>query len=123
MSARASESALLVALAGLPGSGKSAAAPARDQWRALAARTGARLRFVEVVCPDPALHRARLEGRRRDLPGFPEPTWADVVRLEGEVAPWTDPRLELDSRRPLDDLVAVVLADLAAPPHEEPPGP
>ena len=93
----------------------NAVAEARAQWLGLAARAGVHLRFVEVVCPDPALHRARLEGRRRDLPGFPEPTWADVVRLAGEVAPWTGPRLELDSTRPLDDLVAAVLADLRTP--------
>ncbi len=156
MTPSAPGTAVLVVLAGLPGSGKSAVADAvghalgatvvsvdpveaamwragvaRDQPTGLAAYVVAEavaehqlalgrpvvvdaVNAVAVTCPDRSVHRARLEGRRRDLPGFPEPTWADVVRLEDDLAPWTDPRLELDSTRPLDGLVADVLADLRA---------
>ena len=34
--------------------------PAREQWVNLAARTGEKLKFVEVVCSDTDVHRARL---------------------------------------------------------------
>jgi predicted kinase len=40
--------------------------PARDQWRRLAERAGAALRFIEVRCSDEEEHRRRLEGRARD---------------------------------------------------------
>src|SRR5262249_28412347 len=57
----------------------NAVEPARGQWRGLAARTGAALRFVEVRCSSEAEHRRRLERRVRNLDGFPEPTWEYVL--------------------------------------------
>lgn len=85
---------------------------ARAQWRGLAASAGVPLRFVEVVCSDPALHRRRLEGRRRDLDGFAEPTWEVVERVRAEFAPWADRPVRVDSVRPLDEVVEAVLADV-----------
>jgi predicted kinase len=75
----------------------NAVEPAREQWRELAARRGVPLAFVEVVCSSPELHRARLAARRRDIAGFDEPTWDDVERRRAEFAPWSTPRLTLDS--------------------------
>ncbi|CAM3406064.1 ATP-binding protein [Occultella aeris] len=88
----------------------NAVEPAREQWRRLAARSGAPLRVVDVICSDPDLHRSRLEGRRRDLAGFPEPTWAKVSRAT-TAPPWTDPHLRVDTADPADPL-PVVLAHL-----------
>jgi predicted kinase len=51
----------------------------REAWRAVAARAGARLVEVEVICSDLAEHRRRVETRVTDLPGFVQPTWAEVV--------------------------------------------
>ncbi|MFD6416757.1 AAA family ATPase [Streptomyces sp. NPDC060194] len=73
----------------------NAVEPAREQWRALAARHAVPLAFVEVVCGDPAVHRGRLESRDRGLVGLPEPTWSEVSTRAWD--PWTDPRLTLDS--------------------------
>lgn len=50
---------------------------------------------AEIVCSDPAEHRRRVETRRVDLPGLVPPTWASVQRHE--YAPWTGPRLVLDT--------------------------
>ncbi|GAA1027916.1 AAA family ATPase [Virgisporangium ochraceum] len=66
---------------------------ARQQWRELALRSGATLRFVEVVCSDPALHRARVEARHASDPWKPD--WARVAARAYE--PWTDERTVLDS--------------------------
>jgi hypothetical protein len=63
--------------------------------RSLAARTGARLTFVEVVCSDPAEHRRRIEGRTPDWPGQGDPTWYDVVSRAWE--PFSVPRLLVDN--------------------------
>ena len=82
---------------------------ARAQWRDLAARTGAGLRFIEVRCSDPGVHRRRLEARQRDIAGFYEPSWADVEQRSREFAPWTDDRLTLDSVRPREGNLSAAL--------------
>ncbi len=87
----------------------NAAVPAREQWRLLAARRGVPVRFVEVVCSDPELHRHRLEHRRRGIEGFPEPTWATVERQRAEFESWTEARLVLDACADLDANVAKAL--------------
>lgn len=80
-------------------------AEARQQWVDLAHRSALPLRFVEVTCTDPALHRRRLESRRRGLEGFAEPTWESVQSRRETWAPWQHERLVLDSVLPLGDNV------------------
>jgi predicted kinase len=66
---------------------------ARQQWRDLATRTGAELRFVEVLCSDRAVHRARVEARHARDPWKPD--WAAVASRVYE--PWTEEHTVLDS--------------------------
>jgi predicted kinase len=61
-------------------------AAARAGWAALAARTQAALRFVEVRCSDAAEHRRRVETRKPEMPGQGVPTWEQVRRRRYE--PW-----------------------------------
>jgi predicted kinase len=70
---------------------------ARNMWREAARRTGTQMRVIEVVCTDEDLHRRRLEGRRRDIEGFYEPTWESVQERRKEYEQWQDERLVLDS--------------------------
>ncbi len=84
---------------------------AREGWRRLAAATGARLQWVEVVCSDPAEHRRRVEGRSGDWPGHVPPTW-DAVRA-ATWEPFTDERLLVDNRGGAEPHVEAVLAHLA----------
>jgi predicted kinase len=84
---------------------------AREGWRRLAAATGARLHWVEVVCGDPDEHRRRVEGRTGDWPGHVPPTW-DAVRAAAW-EPFTDERLLVDNRGDADPHVERVLAHLA----------
>ncbi|WAC67371.1 AAA family ATPase [Agrococcus sp. SL85] len=72
---------------------------ARQQWRDLAAAEGVDLRFVEVLAPDRGAHRERLEGRARDLPGIPEPTWASVQARREGCATWDEDRIRLVADR------------------------
>jgi predicted kinase len=70
--------------------------------RALAAATGARFLLVATACSDPDLHRHRVEGRRRDIPGWYELAWD---RVAATVAGWTPPpgaHLELDATEPTE---------------------
>lgn len=92
----------------------NAVEPARSQWRSLAKRHDVWPTFIETVCSDPALHRRRLEGRSRDIEGFPEPTWEAVERLRAEFAPWTDVRLVLDTAIDLPTNTAMALGFLIA---------
>jgi predicted kinase len=89
-------------------------APARAGWVALAARTGATLRFVEVRCGDEAEHRRRVESRTPEMPGQHVPTWDQVRRRRFE--PWPP---ELSGRLVVDNVgdaaghVARIVAGLA----------
>lgn len=89
-------------------------APARAGWVALASRTGATLRFVEVRCSDAAEHRRRVESRRPEMPGQHIPTWDQVRRRRFE--PWPP---ELSGRLVVDNVgdaaghVARIVAELA----------
>ncbi len=89
--------------------------PAREQWVNLARSRGDTLRFIEVICSDVELHRARLESRGRRLPHVNEPSWHAVEQSLDEYAPWAGvsaatPRITLDSARPLGANVEAALA-------------
>lgn len=95
----------------------NAVTPAREQWVRLAERFGVPLRFLEVVCSDAEVHRARLEARNRNLPHVSEPSWHAVEQSLGEYDDWSGPsaaveRLVLDSVEPLDASVDRALAFL-----------
>lgn len=93
----------------------NAVEPAREQWVRLAARRGIPIRFVEVVCSDEGVHRARLEARGRQLAHIAEPTWHAVEQSLDEWEPWggesgTVPRITVDSVHPVPVLVEQVVA-------------
>jgi predicted kinase len=48
---------------------------ARETWRTLAAEHGMKPTMIECVCADATVHRQRIEGRVRDIPGMAEVTW------------------------------------------------
>lgn len=91
--------------------------PAREQWVTLAKRLGEPVRFIEVVCSDPALHRERLESRYKELPHVDEPSWHAVEQSLEEYSEWTGAsaavaRITLDSVNPLGSNIELALAFL-----------
>jgi predicted kinase len=88
----------------------------RAQWRNLAQAYGADWRVIECVCSDTAVHRARLNGRQRHIPGWHELTWADVGRVRGYYEPWAEERLVVDGVRPFPNNLQAVLTYLQ---HQE----
>lgn len=97
----------------------NAVEPAREQWVKLAARRGVDIRFVEVICSDAEVHKARLEARYRQLAHIAEPSWHAVEQSLDEWEPWNGasgevPRLTVDSVEPVPALVEQVLAFLRA---------
>ncbi|MBX3194486.1 MAG: ATP-binding protein [Microbacteriaceae bacterium] len=94
----------------------NAVEPAREQWVRLAARQSATLRFIEVMCSDPELHRDRLaarSGRHAAGPAFAvEQSLAEWEPWGGESA--AAPRITLDTVQPLGVNVEQALAFLGA---------
>ena len=82
----------------------NAVGPAREQWVKLAARQNATLRFIEVTCSDPEVHRERLAARA-GRHAKPDTAYAVEQSLD-EWEPWTGEsaavaRVTLDSVQPL----------------------
>jgi len=95
----------------------NAVEPARDQWVKLGARYDVEVRFIEVVCSDPEIHRDRLESRGRKLPHVAEPTWHAVEQSLDEYSEWVGDsaavsRITLDSVETLAANTAAALAFL-----------
>jgi predicted kinase len=91
--------------------------PAREQWVELAQRLGEPLRFIEVTCSDPELHRERLESRYKELEHVNEPTWHAVEQSLDEYSEWGGssaavPRIRLDSVNPLGVNIEAAIAFL-----------
>lgn len=84
--------------------------PTRLRWRSLARRAGTDLKVITCVCPDPVVHRARVEGRVRGIPGWHEGgDWSNVSRRLAEFVPWDGDVLTVDTLQPLEHNLAEVL--------------
>lgn len=73
-----------------------------DRWEQLAAEYGARLHIVECVCGAEDVHRQRLEGRRRGIPGWHEVGWDHVLRMRSEYPQLERGQLVADAMDPVD---------------------
>ena len=82
------------------------------RWRENVERRGGRLLLVQCVCGDDTVHRKRVEGRRRDIPGWHEIGWDHVERMRAEFRPLTAPDLTLDAVDPVPDNLARLTAQV-----------
>ena len=87
---------------------------ARAMWRRAARNAGESVAVIEVVCSDADVHRHRLTTRVRDIAGFREPTWDEVMARRDEWEEWTEDRLVLDTLDPMSDNVARAVAYLGS---------
>ena len=89
----------------------------RAAWRDAANQAGASHVEIEVICSDPAEHRARVESRAADISGLRLPTWDDVRAHIYE--PWQSPHLVIDTagQTPPQSLAALKQALGALPDH------
>ena len=72
----------------------TARTPEIDATRRLADELGACCLVIATHCSDPAVHRARIEGRSRRIPGWYELDWPHVADF---LAAWQHPdRVDLD---------------------------
>lgn len=69
--------------------------------------------MVECVCSDLDVHRSRVDGRRRETPGWYELTWERVERGRRHYRPLDEPEARVDAVRPVEDNLAAVRRYLA----------
>jgi predicted kinase len=86
---------------------------ARRQWVDLAGRTGADLRFVELLPPSAEQHRERLQGRARRFRHLPEPAWTSLPERAAALAAWDGHRVQLSADAAPERLLRQVLDAVA----------
>lgn len=83
----------------------------REAWRAVARRAGTTAIDVEIICSDPAMHRARVESRTPDIPGHLLPSWQNVVDRDYRL--WDLDRLQIDTAYvPVAEAVRLIRATM-----------
>ena len=65
----------------------------RVTWQQLSIQYGADCRVLECICSNERLHRSRLKGRQRNIPGWHELEWSEVERVKQYYLPWEGERL------------------------------
>lgn len=71
-----------------------------SDWRGHLSEFDAPLYVIECVCSDEELHRGRVEGRQRHIPGWHEIDWSHVQRMRAEFPPLRTKRLTVDAVPP-----------------------
>ena len=74
----------------------------RLEWQALADQYGAHFGVVECICSDVEVHRSRVEGRSRDIPGWYELQWERVQAGREHYIPLADPKVVVDAVETID---------------------
>lgn len=82
--------------------------------RELAESERARTVIVATSCADPGLHRSRIEGRTRGIPGWHELTWDHVSRAAAGWQPPDGVDLHLDATSALDTNIALLVERIRA---------
>ncbi|MEN3357002.1 MAG: hypothetical protein V7637_984 [Mycobacteriales bacterium] len=85
-----------------------------DRWRQTTGWSRAALYVVHCVCTDVDLHRQRITGRERGIPGWHEIDWDHVQRMRRELQPPRMPALTVDAVSPLAHNLQLVLAQIGA---------
>ncbi len=75
----------------------------RSTWLRLSEQYEAEWRVIECVCSEESVHRARLEDRRRHIPGWHELEWSEVERVKQYYSPWEGEHLVLDMVQAFDE--------------------
>lgn len=85
----------------------------RKHWQNLARSHSAAFYGIETICSNIALHRKRVEGRKRGIPGWHDTvSWSHVERMRSDREVWTANEgeyLTIDSVYPLPETVETIL--------------
>lgn len=86
----------------------------RREWAQLASTYGASFAVIECVCSDIDVHRSRVNGRRREIPGWYELEWERVEHGRRLYEPLDEPKVLIDAVRPLPENLRSVMRHLEA---------
>lgn len=75
----------------------------RNIWKEVSDKYQANFKVIECICSDENVHKARLESRKRNIAGWHEIDWNEVLRVKSYYQPWELPILRLDSINNLED--------------------
>lgn len=93
----------------------------REEWRAVAAQSGARAIDIQVVCSDRDEHRRRVEFRTTDVAGLRLPAWDEVLGREYHA--WSEAPLIIDTAgKSVDSCLAELLLSIASATTTAAPG-
>jgi predicted kinase len=85
----------------------------RERWRSLARRADADFVAVHCECSDLVVHRARLEGRKRGIPGWHDAgVWSNVEKRKAAFPPWPEGTFTIDTAAPHEENLAAILTRL-----------
>jgi len=85
-----------------------ARAPQVEALRLLAAEEGARFSVIMTECSDQELHRSRVDGRERGIPGWYEFDWSHVEQSRKNWDPNIPVDLKVDTAKPLSTIRRVL---------------
>ena len=85
------------------------------EWRQLAADYRAGFGVVECICSDIDVHRSRVDGRERRIPGWYELEWDHVQNGREHYEPLAEPKVVLDAISSVDQNLERVRQHLAGP--------
>jgi predicted kinase len=86
----------------------------RKEWAQMARDHGASFAVVECVCTDLETHRIRVDGRRREIPGWYELEWEWVERGRRLYEPLDEPKVVIDAVDPVPENLRLVMRHLEA---------
>lgn len=85
----------------------------RKRWQDLAQSYNAEFYGIETICSDMELHRRRVEGRKRSIPGWHDTvSWSHVERMRYKSDAWAadeGEHLMIDAVHPLNENVQAIL--------------
>jgi len=85
---------------------------ALPRWLEVTADHGVPFRIVECICSDVDVHRSRVEGRIRGIPGWYELEWSHVEVSRTRYEPLDFEKIVVDAVEPVDDNLARVRTHL-----------
>jgi len=77
-----------------------------EYWASFKAKE---IRYIECICSDQELHKARLESRKRNIRNWYELTWGDIETIIKNYEPCFEERLNIDSIKPLKENIESVI--------------
>ncbi len=79
------------------------------EWAAAATELSGRLLVVECICSDERIHKSRIQGRVRGIPGWHEIDWDHVEFMKRETPPLATERLVVDAVQPFEQNLSAIL--------------